>query len=55
MDLQEVGWESVEWFVLDQNRDRCWVLVNVVMNLRVTKYGDLLVSQEVLCYMHSWK
>jgi hypothetical protein len=35
MDLQEVGWGGVDWIELAQDRDRWWVLVNVVMNLRV--------------------
>jgi hypothetical protein len=35
MDLQEVGWGGLDWFDLDQNRDRWQALVNVVMNLQV--------------------
>jgi hypothetical protein len=35
MDLQEVGWEGMDWIVMAQDRDRWRVLVNVVMNLRV--------------------
>jgi hypothetical protein len=35
MDLQEVGFESVDWIQVAQDRERCWALVNVVMNLRV--------------------
>jgi hypothetical protein len=35
MDLQEVGWESVDWIVMTQDRDRWLAVVNVVMNLRV--------------------
>jgi hypothetical protein len=34
MDLQEVGW-GMDWIELSQDRDRWWVLVNAVMNLRV--------------------
>jgi hypothetical protein len=34
MDLQEVGWGSWTGY-LAQNRDRCWALLNAVMNLRV--------------------
>jgi hypothetical protein len=37
MDLQEVGWGSVDWIDLDQNRDRWKDLVNAVMNLRFHK------------------
>jgi hypothetical protein len=34
-DLQEVGWGSMDWIDLVYRRDRRWVLVNAVMNLRV--------------------
>jgi hypothetical protein len=35
MDLREIGWGSVDWIQLAQNRDRWRDLVNTVMNLRV--------------------
>ena len=35
MDLQEVGWEGVDWIDLAQDRDRWRALVSAVMNLRV--------------------
>jgi hypothetical protein len=35
MDLREIGWESVDWIQLAQDRDRWRALVNTVMNLRV--------------------
>jgi hypothetical protein len=35
MDLREIGWGSVEWIQLAQDRDRWRALVNMVMNLRV--------------------
>jgi hypothetical protein len=35
VDFQEVGCGGVEWIDLAQDRDRCLVLVNAVMNLRV--------------------
>jgi hypothetical protein len=35
MDLQEVGWEGVDWIDMAQDRDRWRALVNAVMNLRV--------------------
>jgi len=36
MDRQEVGCGVSEWIDLDQDRDRWWALVNVVMNLQVS-------------------
>ena len=35
MDLQEVGCGGMDWIELAQVWDRCWALVNVVMNIRV--------------------
>jgi hypothetical protein len=35
MDLQELGYVSMDRIAMGQNRDRFWALVNAVMNLRV--------------------
>jgi hypothetical protein len=35
MDLREIGWGSVVWIQLAQNRDWWQALVNTVMILRV--------------------
>jgi hypothetical protein len=35
MDLREIGWGSVDWIQLAQDRDQWWALVNMVMNFRV--------------------
>jgi hypothetical protein len=35
MDLREIGWGSVDWIQLAQDRDWWWAFVNTVMNNRV--------------------
>jgi hypothetical protein len=35
MDLREIGWGSVDWIQLAQDRDRWRAVVNTVINLRV--------------------
>jgi hypothetical protein len=35
MDLREIGWGTVEWIQLAQDRDRWRTLVNTMMNFRV--------------------
>jgi hypothetical protein len=35
MDLREIGWDSMDWIELAQDRDQWRALVNTVMNLRV--------------------
>jgi hypothetical protein len=35
MDLKEIGWGSVDWIQLAQDRDRWRDFVNTVMNLLV--------------------
>jgi hypothetical protein len=35
MDHREIGWGSVDWIQMAQDRDRWLALVNTVMNLRV--------------------
>jgi hypothetical protein len=35
MDLREIGWVSVDWIQLAQDRDRWRAVVITVMNLRV--------------------
>jgi ribosome biogenesis protein Nip4 len=35
IDLQEMGCGDMDWIELAQDRDRWWVRVNEVMNLRV--------------------
>jgi hypothetical protein len=40
MDLREIGWGSVVWIQLAQDRDRWRALVNTVMNLQVLAPGN---------------
>jgi hypothetical protein len=35
MNLREIGWGSVDWIQLAQDRNRWWTFVNTMMNLRV--------------------
>jgi hypothetical protein len=35
MDLNAVGWESVDWIHLTQNLDEWRAFVNMVVNLRI--------------------
>jgi hypothetical protein len=35
MDLEERGWEGVDWIHLDVDRDHCWGLVGAVGDVRV--------------------
>jgi hypothetical protein len=35
MDVREIGWDSVEWIQLAQDRDRWRAIVNEVMDIRV--------------------
>jgi hypothetical protein len=34
MDLREIGWDSVDWVNMAQDRDQWRALVNTVINLR---------------------
>jgi hypothetical protein len=49
MDLREIGWGSVDWIQLAQDRDRWRALVNTVMNLRVLAPRSQLVSYRNVC------
>jgi hypothetical protein len=49
VDLREIGWESVDWIQLAQDRDRCRTVVSAVMNLRVLAPLNQLVSYRNVC------
>jgi hypothetical protein len=40
MDLREIGWGSVDWIQLAEDRDRWRAVVCAVMNLRVLTPGS---------------
>jgi hypothetical protein len=48
MDLREIGWESVDWIQLVQDRDQWQALVNTVMNLQVLAPQSYLVIPSIL-------
>jgi hypothetical protein len=35
IDLREIGWDSVDWIDMAQDRYQCRALVDTVLNLRV--------------------
>jgi hypothetical protein len=35
MDLEERGWEGMDWFNLAQDRDKSWPVMNKAMSLQV--------------------
>jgi hypothetical protein len=35
MNIEEVGWGDMDWIDVYQDRDKCLLLVKVVMNLRI--------------------
>jgi hypothetical protein len=37
MDRKKVRWGAMNWINMDQERDRWWALVNVILNLSVPK------------------
>jgi hypothetical protein len=51
MDLREIGWSSMDWTDLAQDRDQWRALVNTVMNLRFPlNVGKFLSSFTTGCF-----
>jgi hypothetical protein len=48
MDLREIGWGSVDWIQLAQDRDRWRAVVSAVMNLRVLAPRSSLVHLVII-------
>jgi len=45
LDIKELGWGSMDWILLAQDRERWQALVNAVMNLQVSwNSGNYLTS-----------
>jgi len=45
MDLKEMRWMVVEWIYLDQDRDKFWAVVDMIMVLRSQQNaGKFLIS-----------
>jgi hypothetical protein len=36
MDIQKMGYKSKNWIELAQDSDRCWAILNAVINFRVS-------------------
>jgi hypothetical protein len=57
MDLKEIGWGSVDWIQLAQDRDRWQAFVNTVMNLRVLAPHSYKILKNALtgtCNIQNW-
>jgi hypothetical protein len=52
MDLQAVGWGSMDWIHLAQDTDRWQELVNAVIRLRAPQHADnLLYSRGAFSFL----
>jgi hypothetical protein len=36
MDHRKIGWDSVDWMHVAQDRDQWWAVVEMVMNIQVS-------------------
>jgi hypothetical protein len=50
MDLREIGWDSMDWIDLAQDRDHCTALANAVMSLR-----GFIKCWEILECLYNWR
>jgi hypothetical protein len=49
MDPREIGWSTMDWIDLAQDKDQWRTLVKTVMNLRVHKiFRNFLVAEQLL-------
>jgi hypothetical protein len=39
-----VAWRGIGWTDLAQDREKCWALVNAVMNLRTSENAENLLT-----------
>jgi hypothetical protein len=45
MDLREIGWDSIDWIDLAQDRDQWMAVVNTILNLRVPQNAVKFLSR----------
>jgi len=45
MELRKVGWESVDWIPLAQDKEEWQAVVNTVMNLRIPRKMENFLSR----------
>jgi hypothetical protein len=45
MDLSQIGWDSMDWIDLTQDRDQWGALVNMVMKFRVPHNAGNFLSR----------
>jgi hypothetical protein len=49
LDLKNTGWDSVGWIDLAQDRDKYWIVLNMVMNLQIPQNaGHVLTICKIL-------
>jgi hypothetical protein len=56
MYVKEIDWDGMDWINMVQDRDKCWHVVNMVVNLQVaqnassvTNQGTISCSRQKLC------
>jgi hypothetical protein len=54
LDLREIGWDSMDWIDLAQDRDQWRALVNTVMNLRVPQNSGKFSSSCITDGFSRW-
>jgi len=50
MCLYEVEQAGVDWIHLTQDKEQCWVLVNMVMDYRLYRYQQMHYSKHIVYF-----